>query len=159
MVGTSNPHPSQRSNYYYNLTHKMGGTRDTSASHCKTSDITCYKCGGKGHISPDPLCLQYDKPSTNPRFNAQRVIEGEDPQAEHHPILRMVMNWDSSIRILGEDHNMILKTKATTKTSWNTKRLFQKGRMMIMHQKQKKFACRPCELFEYLPSEELWRAT
>src|ERR1700676_918369 len=73
--------------------------------------------------------------------------------------MRMVMNWDPSIRILGEDHNMILKTKATTKTSWNTKRLFQKGRMMIMHQKQKKFACRPCELFEYLPSEELRRVT
>src|ERR1700692_1240923 len=73
--------------------------------------------------------------------------------------MRMVMNWDPSIRILGEDHSMILQTKATTKTSWNTKRLFQKGRMMKMHQKQKKFTCRPCELFEYLPSEELWRAT
>jgi hypothetical protein len=72
--------------------------------------------------------------------------------------MRMVMNWDPSIWILGEDHNMILKTKVTTKTSWNTKRLFQRGRM-IMHQKQKKFACHPCELFEYLPSVELWRVT
>jgi len=68
------------------------------------------------------------------------------------------MNWDPSIRILGEDHSMILKTRATTKTSWNTKRLFQRGRMMMMHQKQKKFACRPCELFEYLLSVELRRA-
>src|ERR1700676_2960845 len=84
-VGTSDPRPSQRSNYNNNLTHKTGGTRDTSASHCRTSDITCYKCGGKGHISSDPSCPQYGKPSTNPRFNAQCVIEDEDPQAEHHP--------------------------------------------------------------------------
>src|SRR6202790_3438363 len=73
--------------------------------------------------------------------------------------MRMVMNWDPSIQILGEDHNMILKMKATTRTSWNTKRLFQRGRMMIMHQRQKKFACCPCELFEYLPSIELRRVT
>src|SRR5882762_9595748 len=84
-VGTSNPRPSQRSNYNTNSAHKTGGTCDTSASHCRTSDITCYKCGGKGHILSDPSCLQYDKPNTNPRFNAQHVIEDEDPQAEHHP--------------------------------------------------------------------------
>jgi len=33
----------------------------------------------------DPSCPQYGKPSTNPRFNTQHVIEDEDPQAEHHP--------------------------------------------------------------------------
>src|ERR1700676_670430 len=84
-VGMSNPRPSQRSNYNNNSTHKTGGTHDTSTSHCRTSDITCYKCGGKGHISSDPSCPQYGKPNTNPRFNAQRVIEDEDQQAGHHP--------------------------------------------------------------------------
>src|ERR1700676_3353020 len=73
--------------------------------------------------------------------------------------MRMVINWDPSIRILVEDHNMILKTKVTMKMSWNTKRLFQRGRMMIMHQKQKKFACHLCELFKYLPSVEFQRVT
>src|ERR1700676_5332115 len=58
-VGTSNPHPLQRSNNNNNSTHKMGGAHDTSASHCKTSDITCYKCGGKGHILSDPSWPQY----------------------------------------------------------------------------------------------------
>ena len=85
VAGASNSRPSQRSNYYNNnSTHKTGGARDALASHRRTSDITCYKCGGKGHISSDPSCPQYGKPSTNPRFNAQRVIEDEDPQAEHH---------------------------------------------------------------------------
>src|SRR6202521_2880331 len=84
-VGTSNPRPEQRSNYNNNLTHKTGGTCDTSTSHRRTSDITCYKCGGKGHISSDPSCPQYGKPSTNPRINAQHVIEDEDPETEHHP--------------------------------------------------------------------------
>src|ERR1700676_4025796 len=71
--------------------------------------------------------------------------------------MRMAMNLDPNILTLGEDHNMILKT--ITKTSWNTKRLFQKGRMLIMHQKQNKmkFACHPCERFIYLPSVELWK--
>src|SRR5712664_342101 len=71
--------------------------------------------------------------------------------------MRMAMNLDHNLLILGEDHNMILKMIA--KTSWNIKRLFQKGRMMIGHQKQTKFACRPCERFKYLPSVELRRAT
>jgi hypothetical protein len=53
-----------------------------SASHCRTSDITCYKCGGKGHISSNPSCPQYGKPSTNPQFNAQLVIKDK---TEHHP--------------------------------------------------------------------------
>src|SRR5882762_3773575 len=74
---------------------------------------------------------------------------------------RMVMSWDPNIQILGEDHNMILKTKTKTKTSWNTKRLFQRGRMMNMHQKQNKmkFACCPCEQFVSLPSVGLRRET
>jgi hypothetical protein len=76
----------------------MGGTRDTSASHHRTSDITCYKCSGKGHISSDPSCPQYGKPNTNPRFNAQRVIKDEDPQAEHHP-------QDEDGRELGSQHS------------------------------------------------------
>jgi len=85
-AGASNPRPSQRSNYYYyNLTHKMGGAQDTSASHHRTNDIICYKCGGKGHISSNPSCPQYGKPSTNPQFNAQCVIEDEDPDTERHP--------------------------------------------------------------------------
>jgi hypothetical protein len=85
-AGASNSRPSQRSNYNNNnSTHKTGGAQDTSASHRRTSDITCYKCGGKGHISSDPACPQYGKPSTNPRFNAQCVIEEEDPETEHHP--------------------------------------------------------------------------
>jgi hypothetical protein len=63
----------------------MGGARDTLASHRRTNDITCYKCGGKGHISSNPSCPQYGKPSTNPQFNTQRVIEDEDPETEHHP--------------------------------------------------------------------------
>src|SRR5882762_6445586 len=69
----------------------------------------------------------------------------------------MAMNLDPKILILGEDHNMILKTM--TKTSWNTKRLFQRGRMLIIHQKQNKtkFACHPCERFVYSPSVELQR--
>src|SRR6202790_2177983 len=72
-AGASNSHPSQRSNNNNNnSTHKTGGARDASASHHRTSDITCYKCGGKGHISSDPSCPQYGKPNTNPRFNAQR---------------------------------------------------------------------------------------
>jgi hypothetical protein len=100
---------------------------------------------------------------TNPQFNAQHVIEDEDPQAEHHPHdedgHELGWQWDPSIQILGEDHNMILKMKTTMKMSWNTKRLFQRWRMMIMPQKQKKFACCPCELFVYLPSIELQRAT
>jgi hypothetical protein len=52
---------------------------------------------------------------------------------------------------------MILKTM--TKTSWNTKRLFQRGRTLIIHQKQNKtkFACHPCERFVYSPSIELQR--
>jgi len=83
-VGMSNSHPPQWSNYNNNSTHKTGGTRD-SASHHRTSDITCYKCSGKGHILSNPSCPQYGKPSTNPRFNAQHVIKDEDPQAEHHP--------------------------------------------------------------------------
>ena len=77
-VGTSNPCPLQRPNYTNNSTHKTGGTCDTSASHRRTSDITCYKSSGKGHILSDPSCPQYGKPNTNPRFNAQRVIENED---------------------------------------------------------------------------------
>src|SRR5882762_8221061 len=69
--------------------------------------------------------------------------------------MRMAMNLDPNILTLGEDHNMILKT--ITKTSWNTKRLFQRGRMLIMHQKQNKtkFTCHPCEQFVYSPSVEL----
>ena len=66
------------------------------------------------------------------------------------------MNLDPNIQILGEDHNIILKMKGMT--TWNTKRLFQKGRMINMHQKQK-FTCHPCEWFIYLPSVELWRET
>jgi hypothetical protein len=85
-AGAENPCPLQRSNYNNNdLTHMTGGAQDMSASHHRTSDISCYKCGGKGHISSDPSCLQYGKPSTNPQFNAQCVMEDEDPETEHHP--------------------------------------------------------------------------
>ena len=75
--------------------------------------------------------------------------------------MRRVMSLDPNIQILGEDHNMILKTNTKMKTSWNTKRLFQKGRMMNIHQKQNKmkFACRPCKWFITLPSIGLWRET
>jgi len=80
VASMSNPHPSQRSNYNNNSTQKMGGAHDTSASHHKTSDITCYKCGGKGHTLSDPSCPQYGKPSTNPQFNTQHIIKDEDGQ-------------------------------------------------------------------------------
>src|ERR1700676_1511293 len=48
-VGTSNPHPSQRSNYNNNLTHKTGGIRDISLSPSKTREIICYNCVEKEH--------------------------------------------------------------------------------------------------------------
>jgi hypothetical protein len=69
--------------------------------------------------------------------------------------MRMAMNLDPNTLILGEDHNMILKT--ITKMSWNTKRLFQRGRMLHQKQNKMKFACHPCERFVYSPSIELWR--
>ena len=67
--------------------------------------------------------------------------------------MRMAMNLDHNILILGEDHNMILKM--ITKTSWNTKRLFQRGRMLHQKQNKMKFTCHPCERFVYSPSIEL----
>src|ERR1700733_304412 len=42
-------------------------------------DIECYRCHQKGHISSDPKCPQHPSKQGRPRFNAQRLVEDDEP--------------------------------------------------------------------------------
>jgi len=48
----------------------------------KNPDIECYTCGEKGHIASDPKCPKYHLRQSRPRFNAQRLIDGDGTEAD-----------------------------------------------------------------------------
>jgi hypothetical protein len=48
----------------------------------KNTEVECYNCGLKGHIASDPKCPKYHLRQQRPRFNAQRLIDGDDQDAE-----------------------------------------------------------------------------
>ena len=53
------------------------------------SELECYSCGEKGHISSDPICKNFHKRGNHPRLNAQRLIEDDQedkaPQEQEAP--------------------------------------------------------------------------
>ena len=54
--------------------HQHDSSKSTPRS---TNELTCFKCGGTGHIASNPKCPQYAKPS-RPRVNAQRLLDEDE---------------------------------------------------------------------------------
>jgi hypothetical protein len=68
-----------------------------------TSELTCYRCGQKGHIASDPKCPQYQSCQTRLRINTQRVLgndiehpESEPQSAIHNDVYQYVNSWGGS---------------------------------------------------------------
>src|SRR6202050_3433851 len=69
--------PLSRPNNNINLSGKNSEQRAVRTMR-DTSELECYSCHQKGHISSDLKCPKYAQRQNRPQFNAQRLIEGEE---------------------------------------------------------------------------------
>src|SRR6266849_6647527 len=89
---------------------RTSGNQPTSAAVApkrppptNTSELTCYRCGQKGHIASDPKCPQYQSHQSHPHINAQRVLDddvehpGSEPQSTiHDDVYQYTDSWGGS---------------------------------------------------------------
>jgi hypothetical protein len=67
------------------------------------TNMSCYRCGQKGHIASNPKCPQYQACPTHPHVNAQQVLnnevnhpEGESQSAVHDNTYQYADSWGGS---------------------------------------------------------------